>query len=103
MHWLQPVTRVGQRPVHDGRQSIGQVALPDRSAEWLRKVAGVVFGVEIIVAHAGRDTVAFRAQQATLWESFPHFPFGEVGESGILGNVAKLRATGLPLRWLLIG
>ena len=81
MHRLQAITRVGQGPVHDGRQGIGQVTLPDGTAEWLRKVAGVRFGVEIIVAHAGRDTVAFRLQQATMWESFPDFPFGSGGES----------------------
>ena len=74
MDRLQPVPRIGQRTVHDGRERIRQVALSDRAPQGFCGAAGWVDRVEIIVAHEGRDTVAVRAQQATVLGILLAFP-----------------------------
>ena len=33
VHRLQPVAHIGQRPVHDGRERVGEIALLERVAQ----------------------------------------------------------------------
>lgn len=82
MDRLQPVPRIGQRTVHDGRERIRQVALSDRATQGFCEAAGWVYGIEIIVGHDGSDTVAGEAQQASIWEIHPYFPLGH-GENQV--------------------
>ena len=51
VHRFQPVPRIGQGPVHDGRKRIGQVAFAQRPAQGFCQIglAGVVVGS--VVAH----------------------------------------------------
>jgi hypothetical protein len=53
MHRLEAIARVRQRPVHDGRQRIGEVALLERFAQCdLLDLGG--FGWNQSLAHASR-------------------------------------------------
>ncbi len=45
MHGLEPITRIGQRPVHDGGQSIGEVALFQRGLQFDRLDGAIPGGV----------------------------------------------------------
>ncbi len=62
VHRLEPVARIGQRPVHDGRERIGEVALLERLAQRDLLDVAVLVGGNQPFAH-GRSGTAARADE----------------------------------------
>src|SRR6056297_4043734 len=56
MNGLQPVPRVRQCPVHDGREGIGKIPLSDRAAQWLGHLVRGLIGIIQKVAHGASDS-----------------------------------------------
>ena len=98
MHRLQPVTRIGQRALHDGRERIGQIALLQRLPQ--RDLLHVlVLGGNQSRAHTGsvlrnRGVNKRRDAENTHWlagrrNGTPRFALGARWRHGVFGLPAR--------------
>ena len=64
MDRFQPVARIGERAMHDGRQGIGQIALADGSRQGFRDGNGLRLGGIVFIGHDGVSSLTSRCGPA---------------------------------------